>query len=214
MGSRRLIAAVSVSSALLVAAVPVAWTDSGSGRLAVTVTGLQAGSAPRLTLVGPTGKKSMARWKIREDVTVKGLRPGLYAVRARSVFTSGKKLLPEPPISWVPVKPGKVRTVTVTYKPTVPGGSVVLDPINLPQACRWAYGDTWTSKYVDRNDPMSVYCYNSENGQGHNGVDLNAYCIRKYNTDRGYASLRGSTADDWWCFKSTGGVGATARGLR
>lgn len=202
-------AAVLVAAASLAGGIMIpAHAEASGGRLTVRLQGLpakaQLATTPRLTVTGPTTAMKARSWKLTQNTTLKGLRPGTYVVRSRAVRTNqGKILKPQGPYEWFTVKAGKSTTARVKFVGPVPGRDAGANSIDLNRACRTMFADTYASGYRDIDDPLSVYCYDRQGVQhDHHGIDLSAYCRVRYDNSSNYAFLKGQPypkVNDWWC---------------
>lgn len=195
------------AGALVVAGTVPATADAGkpAGALQINLMGLPAAAdleaAPSLQVVGPTNLKKNRTWTVHKERTLKGLRPGTYAVQAQAVRTiSGQTLRPESPVSWYKVTNNKVKKATVQYSDQVIEGLPPERITNMNKVCRDLFGRGWGSGYRSYNDPMSLYCYDDNNTRDTRGINLEGWCVREYGLPATYAFLQGNTVDDWYCF--------------
>ncbi len=104
-----------------------------SGTMAVTVSGLPAGSAASISVTGPSNYSQT----LTASGTLSGLVPGTYAITAASVTASGVTYSAAQPSQSVEVPAGGTATVQVTYAMGASGGTSLdfrIDGLYLTQA--------------------------------------------------------------------------------
>ena len=109
-----------------------------TGALAVTITGLPAGTNAAVTVTGPSGFNR----PVTATATLADLAPGSYTVAAANVSSGGTQYTPSPPSRGVDVAAGATASATVTYGPAAgPSLNLRIDGWFLTQSVQSAAGD-------------------------------------------------------------------------
>lgn len=86
--------------------------EQSTGSLALTSTGLPAGTAPVFTVTGPDGVTR----SVTGAQTLNGLTPGTHVVRATSIAVDGQRYDPQPTEQTVTVRSGVTASARVEYR--------------------------------------------------------------------------------------------------
>jgi peptidase M66-like protein len=108
-----------------------------TGALAVTVTGLPAGTSAAVTVTGPNGFTRA----VTATANLTDLAPGSYTVAAADVANGASTYTPSPKSRVVPVAAGATASAAVSYAAVVPSLNLRIDGWFITQSVQSAAGD-------------------------------------------------------------------------
>jgi hypothetical protein len=169
--------------------------------LEITVNGLPAKAkltkAPKIFLMGPWGKKDTSTRRVGRHTTITGLRAGTYMLTAAPISTKSGTLLSTRQ-SMRPVTVGTRSTTNIRVRyvqiRALPTASYRID---MPNACRFLFGNTAEADYRSSSDASSWFCRLPDRSTY--GMDLERYCRHLYGRDTG-ARFQGGSIYNWFCF--------------